>query len=81
MSDAEKQIDRCASCGARIIWAKMESGKAIPLNYVRVQTYYRRSGDTWAPILEEDTDKPALRHISHFVSCPNAAQHSKRGQE
>ncbi len=67
--------DRCKSCGAEILWAEID-GKRIPLNKRRVRAY--RSNDFRE--LRCGDDSVYLVHISHFVACPNASEHSKRGK-
>jgi len=66
---------RCRTCNARIVWAKLDSEKRIPLNYTRVRTYEIVEGVA-RPVLSSKGDV-RLAFVSHFVSCPDAAQHSK----
>lgn len=72
----------CSTCGAEIIWAKID-GKAIPLNKRRVRAY-RQMGDVMRSGERTDGDDEwffeNLVHISHFVTCPQASQHSKKGR-
>ncbi len=57
----ERRITRCSSCRAKIIWFKTRNGKNMPVD---------------ADTVEADDDELDLsRHISHFATCPNAAQH------
>ncbi len=70
----------CSSCGAHIVWATVrgEDGqqKRIPLNASHVRAFI---WDQPGSDAREDafTDMGQVR-ISHFVTCPNAAQHSKK---
>lgn len=65
----------CRSCGAEIIWARhYKSRKAMPLE--------NDPGGAWAiecgearPAVASDT--PLERYSSHFVSCPQAAEHRR----
>jgi len=38
------KIERCKSCGAEIVWARTDAGKAIPLSVATAQT---RDGRQW----------------------------------
>lgn len=84
---------KCRSCGAPILWARMEgSGKAIPLDESPA-----KDGNLWAsqkpgpkgieltaraapkPGSEKSpVDAERRRWRSHFASCPNASQHRGR---
>jgi hypothetical protein len=66
---------RCSSCGAAIVWAFMSSGKRMPLD-AKPQKLI-----TLIPNPAVLADAP-VGHVvdcytSHFVTCPNAAQHRK----
>lgn len=77
----------CRSCGANIVWATV-GGKRVPLNATRVQAYVDdpvkgidslryRDIDRGA---QADAEKPYLVRISHFLTCPQASQHSRGGR-
>jgi hypothetical protein len=55
---------RCKSCHAQILWVVMESEKLMPCDPAPV-TIVSREG------------KVVSGFISHFATCPNAAQHRK----
>lgn len=57
----ERRITRCSSCRKQIIYLKTAAGKNMPVD-----------ADTVEP---EDEEYDGTRHISHFVTCPNAAKH------
>lgn len=59
----ERRIVRCSSCRARIVWLKTQSGKNMPVD-----------ADSVEP---EDEIFDRSRHISHFATCPKAAQHRR----
>ncbi len=59
----ERRITRCRTCRARIIWFKTEAGRNIPID-----------ADTAEP---EDDEYDPPRHVSHFATCPDSAQHRK----
>jgi len=59
----ERRITRCRSCRARIIWLKTTAGKNMPVD-----------ADTVEP---DDEEFDHERHVSHFATCPNSAQHRR----
>ena len=69
------------SCGAKIVWAEDQNGTKIPLNFNRVRVYHDDGCFLEVPHLDGkvfvDGDKPHLMRVSHFTTCPNAAEHSK----
>ena len=74
----------CSSCGAKIVWAAI-GGKPIPLNWRRTRAYLE-DGDGFKELLacdfsqaEDLGDDPVLVRISHFLTCPQASEHSRRG--
>lgn len=82
-------MSRCRSCGAEIIWIRSsKTGKMIPcdpepipfkLEIARGERFVLADGDVCCGYR---TDKPeeAQRtgYISHFATCPNAAEHRRR---
>lgn len=61
---------RCKSCGATIIWAKTEKGVPIPLDASPVMMRFVRKGSS-------DVVERRTTYQTHFVTCPNAADHRK----
>lgn len=64
----------CRSCGAKISWAFTETGKRIPLSLAseeRRLVVLREAGDG-TPLVGVRTT-----YLSHFVDCPNSAEHRK----
>jgi hypothetical protein len=59
----ERRITRCKSCRAQIIWFKTEAGRNMPVDALTVEP------------ADDEYDPP--RHISHFATCPNHAQHRR----
>lgn len=59
----ERRITRCSSCRARIVWLKTEAGKNMPVD-----------ADSVEP---DDQVFVPKKHISHFSTCPNSAQHRR----
>lgn len=59
----ERRITRCRTCRAMIIWLPTPQGRAMPIDADSVQP--------------EDEEYEHGRHVSHFSTCPNAAQHRK----
>ena len=60
----ERRIVRCRSCNAKIIWFKTAAGKNMPVDSDTVEA--------------DDDELDLARHVSHFATCPNAAQHRRR---
>ena len=68
----ERVPSRCKSCGAKITWAKTEKGKNIPLDF---------PGEMRLVVTRGNTAVTQMTYISHFATCPNAAEHRKpRGE-
>ncbi len=78
---------RCRSCGAEILWIKMASGKAMPVDPDQVPYWERRggqgkiitpNGEVISCDLEGDIQEATgIGYISHFSTCPNADAHRK----
>ena len=69
----------CSSCGRAIIWATSPTGARLPLTAKPVTVYMIDTGgpdDTYTPDAIKADGGPY--YISHFVDCPNAAQHSRK---
>lgn len=56
---------KCRSCGADIVWIKMQSGKANPCDAARVR------------IVTAD-GRVVSGYISHFATCEFADKHRRR---
>lgn len=79
---------RCKSCGAQIVWIKMQSGKTMPADPERV-VYWAKPGAAGRVITpngevvscEFDGDlnsATGVGYISHFSTCPNADKHRRK---
>lgn len=69
---------RCKYCPAKIIWIVDQAGTKVPVNYVRVRAYAQRAAGDWAFFtLDPGFETPALVHVSHFTTCPNASRASR----
>lgn len=77
-------MSTCKSCGARIMWAKTVAGKSIPLDVkpvaggnieLRLPPPAKRAYEVRAHVVTPSPD--VHRHVSHFVTCPNSAEHRK----
>lgn len=55
---------KCKTCGAKVKWATTPSGKKMPLDLGT--TTARLENGEWVTV-----------HISHFITCPQAAEHRK----
>lgn len=69
----------CRSCGARILWVRTATGKAMPLDALP-----RADGNVvveggQAVLLPRGEHRGGVKHyVSHFATCPQAAIHRKR---
>lgn len=57
---------RCTSCGAEIRWITTANGSAHPLD--------AKPEKRWI-IDKNDVGRVVDVYVSHFATCPNAAQH------
>lgn len=77
------RASRCKSCGAPIFFAKnCENAKVVPLD-LRPPVYRLDAGGNAlrANVAQKDLeDVTPGAYVSHFATCPNASQHSKRGK-
>lgn len=78
-------MSRCRSCNAKIIWAKTENGKRIPLDAEPVLALnvdpglfvlQPVAGYMNARTLPREDGRLVARQ-SHFATCPNADQHRR----
>lgn len=78
----------CKLCGAPVRWAKWVNGKAMPVDAHPVRdgnlvlTARRTNGRGPAHLVvatynHSQHGTGRNRYVSHFVTCPNAAQHRK----
>ena len=74
MSDQAK----CAGCGKAIIWARSEAGAKIPLD--AVAPVYFLDGREEGPAGLPHALRAETTYVSHFATCPNAAQFSGRSR-
>lgn len=73
-------IARCNSCGRMIYWTISPTGARLPLD-ARPLTLYRleeKGTELHAVKVIEDLDAQPV-YTSHFITCPNARQHSHAG--
>ena len=68
-------MSKCRSCGADIVWAKTTKGKAIPLDPAPVEggNIYLSADDV--ALVTTPGERPL--HVSHFTTCPQAAEHRR----
>lgn len=79
---------KCRSCGGKILWIRMKSGKAMPVDDKIVN--YRTDpqgkdrivtpgGDVVACVAGVKVDEATgFGYTSHFATCPNADSHRRR---
>lgn len=59
----------CSSCGAEITWVKTTKGKTMPID---------AQGEKRVVLASDGTAEVKDTYVSHFATCPNAAQHRKQ---
>ena len=76
-----RNVSRCSSCNAEIIWCRTAAGKMMPLDKVpsALGTFAIDEGEA---IHKKDVPAHFGRaevelHLSHFAACQFAAQHRK----
>jgi len=77
---------RCSTCRAPIRWTVTEHGKAMPVDYAPVRggnIVLRDEGTRTVaivaqPLLETPEERARPHYLSHFVTCPNAAQFRRK---
>jgi len=65
----------CKSCGAEIIWAKTQKGKAIPLDPKPEKRVVLEHPD--GPMFDA-VATVVDTYVSHFATCPDADKHRRR---
>lgn len=81
-------MSKCRSCGAEVIWIKMDSGKKMPCDATQ-KTYWAKMGGTQKIVtpngevisceLEGDMkDATGIGYTSHFTTCPYADKHRRK---
>lgn len=63
---------QCRSCSAQILWVETSTGKKMPLDYPGERRFVIESGNGMLARQRET-------YVTHFATCPNAAQHRKDG--
>lgn len=78
------KTSRCNSCGAEIVWARSEGGRAMPLDAEPVEGgNVELLADGTAIVLKKEEAAsylPGTLRKSHFATCPHAARHRKERQ-
>jgi len=64
----------CSSCGAEINWATTEDNQRIPLD-TKAENRFVHIGS-----MAEGRVRLMTGYTTHFVTCPFAARHRKRGK-
>jgi len=68
-------MSQCKSCGAEIIWCQTPAGKLMPLDS-RPETRWV-FGEAAGHGDGTRTARSAQTYMSHFATCPDAAQHRR----
>lgn len=90
------RLANCRSCNAPIVWALTSKGHRLPLDAKVVTDNDPRVTARSTLFMLDGDDPPAAKsfpgsaliptedrgpvYLSHFATCPNAAQHSRRGR-
>lgn len=69
-------ISRCRSCRAPIVFLSNGKGGRVPVD---ADTLYL-TGDEIAELDDDELLFDGTTHVSHFKTCPQAGQFSKRKQ-
>jgi hypothetical protein len=72
-------VSACKSCGAEVLWARTRKGRRMPLDAEPSPDGNIRLADGVAEVVGEDQrGGNEDLFLSHFVTCPQAAQHRSR---
>lgn len=85
------EVAKCSSCGRAIIWASSPNGARLPLDARPATMYYLDAATppnatpVTAEVIKAPQDMFATEgasatvrtYVSHFLTCPNAAEHSR----
>ena len=81
-------IGKCKSCGQRIIFVRMRSGRSMPVNEQLVNykledkgkdKIVTPEGEVVSCISGVNADEAnGYGYVSHFATCPNAQKHRKK---
>lgn len=81
-------LGQCRSCGQRILFIQMKSGKSMPVNEAFVnyklepggkERIVTPVGDVVACVSGVDaSEADGYGYVSHFATCPHAKKHRKR---
>lgn len=77
------EVTACRSCEARIIWTITAKGRKMPVDAEPREDggfVLRGQGDDHPPLAlaKGEARGREPRYVSHFATCPNAAEHRKR---
>lgn len=79
--DHEPMSSICASCRARILWVRHESGRYLPLDHEPVPDGPLVIVGAWAlPVAAAVNVDPLKRYRCHFATCPDAEKY-RRGRK
>lgn len=84
----KENIGKCKSCGQRIRFIRMKSGKSMPVNEQFVNYKLDPSGKDRIVTPSGDvvacisgvyaSEADGYGYVSHFATCPEANQHRRR---
>lgn len=75
----------CKTCRASVVWVTTEKGEAMPVDAapvrggnIRLEGSAARPTAVYVePLLESEEQRAAPHYVSHFATCPQAAQHRR----
>lgn len=80
-------MSKCKSCGAEILWIKMQSGKAMPVDPKQVMYWKKQKGSekvvtpngevVSCELVGDLQNATGIGYVSHFSTCPFAGQHRR----
>lgn len=74
-------VSQCRSCGERIMFIRMKSGKSMPVNPTFVNFKKNPGGKDRIVLPSGDViacDADGYGYVSHFATCPMAGKHRRR---
>lgn len=76
MAPEEHVTATCRGCGRKILWARTEDGKAIPLDAVApvYEAHEAESAERGDTLIAR---RATTSYVSHFVTCPKRDEFRK----
>lgn len=84
------EVAKCSTCGRAIIWTTSPNGARLPLDARPATMYYLDDAvppnaiavtaaviKPPAGFFETETETTPRTYVSHFLTCPQSAEHSR----